>query len=248
MLSQRPATKPRSANARDAAPGFCSSGGEERLDAAQQARAPATQPTAPKLRRMLTASASAPNIGPRIAPNTAAPKAVPISSPRRARGVSTVSHASAPAQVTVLDAPWTKRASPSAHGPSAAANAKLAQARRARPTTTASFGPKRAAARPPGTPPSSGTGSEGADEQAGAGLREAELVRVARHERRERAEQHRVDEDHGADENEKAAHAQNVPTGQWRTQRPPQADAIGDVKRRAMAHPAAAEGGRLQGC
>ena len=32
---------------------------------------------------------------------------MPISSPRRSRGVATVSQASAPAHVTVLEAPWT---------------------------------------------------------------------------------------------------------------------------------------------
>ena len=60
---------------------------------------------------MLTSFAIAPNIGPTIAPKTAAPNAMPISSPRRSRGEATVSQASAPAQVTVLEKPWTKRAS-----------------------------------------------------------------------------------------------------------------------------------------
>ena len=78
-------------------------------------------PTAANETRTLTASATAPNIGPRMAPKTAAPNAVPISSPRRSRGAATVNQANAPAQVIVLEAPWTNRASPSAHGPSAAA-------------------------------------------------------------------------------------------------------------------------------
>ena len=90
---------------------------------------------------MPTASATAPNIGPRMAPKTAAPNAVPISSPRRSRGVATVSQASAPAQVVVLEKPWTNRASPSAQGPSAAANAKLETARRTRPATTGGLRP-----------------------------------------------------------------------------------------------------------
>ena len=90
---------------------------------------------------MLTSLAIAPNIGPTMAPNTAAPKAMPISSPRRDRGDSTVSQASAPAQVMVLAKPWTKRATPSAHGPSAAAKAKLASARSTSPARTARFGP-----------------------------------------------------------------------------------------------------------
>ena len=66
-----------------------------------------------------------------------------------------MSQASAPAQVVVLEAPWTNRAIPSAQGPSATANAKLDAASSVSPATTASFGPRRAAATPPGIPPSS---------------------------------------------------------------------------------------------
>jgi hypothetical protein len=54
---------------------------------------------------MPTASAIPPNIGPITAPSTAAPKAVPITSPRRDTGEATVTHASAPAQVVVLENP-----------------------------------------------------------------------------------------------------------------------------------------------
>ncbi len=54
---------------------------------------------------------------------------------------------------------------------------------------------------------------ERADEQPRAGLREPELVGVAGHERRERAEEHRVDEDDRADEDEQPAHRPTLPTG-----------------------------------
>ena len=161
--------------------------------------------------RMPTASATAPNMGPRMAPRTAAPNAVPSSSPRRSRGVATVSQASAPAHVVVLEMPWTNRASPSAQGPSASANAKLDAASRVSPATTAIFGPRRAAASPPGIPPSSAPGAEGSDEQPGAGLGEPELLRVAGHERREDAEQQRVDEQDHRHENEKPAHQPTLP-------------------------------------
>ena len=216
MLSQRPPTKPRSANARAAAPGVCSSGGDERRDAAQKAGAPATQPTAPKLRRMLTASASAPNIGPRIAPKTAAPKAVPISSPRRDRGVSTVSQARAPAQVTVLDAPWTKRARPSVHGPSAAANPKLASARRRgrqRRRASGRSAPRRArpARRRAGRRPR--TRRRAAPHRSSRGrtpprtpARAARARRTASRRRRRRSRRARG-----------VGILQNVPGGQWRT-------------------------------
>jgi hypothetical protein len=100
-------------------------------------------------------SATAPNMGPRIAPKTAAPNAVPISSPRRLRGVATVSQARAPAQVVVLEKPWASRASPIPQGPSARAKAKLESASSTSPATTATLGPQRMAASPPGMPPKS---------------------------------------------------------------------------------------------
>ena len=155
VLSQSPPRKLRSARARRTALGACSSGAAAGRVAAQTASTAVTAPTVLNASRMPTASATAPNIGPRMAPRTAAPNAVPSNSPRRSRGVATVSQAIAPAQVVVLEAPWTKRASPSAQGPSATANAKLDAASSASPATTATFGPLRAAASPPGIPPRS---------------------------------------------------------------------------------------------
>ena len=154
---------------------------------------------------MPAASARAPNIGPRIAPKTAAPKAVPISSPRRSRGVTTVSQASAPAQVTVLDTPWSNRARPSAHGPLAKAKPKLASASRPRPITTARFGPYRAAARPPGIPPISAPAPNPRPAVRRRPWRARTRSRT-RARRRQDAEQHRVDEDDDADEEEEPAH------------------------------------------
>ena len=65
-------------------------------------------------------------------------------------------------------------------------------------------------------PPSSAPAPNDADEQSGAGLREPELVRVAGNERRERAEQHRVDEHDDGDENEQPAHPADVTDRQLR--------------------------------
>ncbi len=48
---------------------------------------------------------------------------------------------------------------------------------------------------------------ERSDEESGAGLREVELLRIERHERRQRGEEQRVDEDDRADEGEETAHA-----------------------------------------
>ena len=133
------------------------------------ASATAATPTAVNVGRMPAASATAPNIGPRIAPKTAAPKAVPISSPRRSRGVATVSQASAPAHVTVLETPWTNRASPSVQGPPAKAKPKLASASSPRPSTTARFGPYRRCGQPAGDAAEQRSGAERADEQSDAG-------------------------------------------------------------------------------
>ena len=57
-----------------------------------------------------------------------------------------------------------------------------------------------------GDPAEQCAGAEGGDEQSCAGLGEPELVRVAGNERRERPEQHRVDEDDNRDENQQPTH------------------------------------------
>ena len=88
-------------------------------------------------------------MGPTIAPATANPNTVPSVWPRRARSASTVTHASAPAQVIVLESPWTKRETPRASGEPASANPMLASASTARPATTARRGPTLAARMPP---------------------------------------------------------------------------------------------------
>ena len=213
MLSQSPPRKRRSRSARSSDAGSWGSAGAAGRVAANAANASATTPTAPKVARMLTASATAPNIGPTIAPKTAAPKAIPISSPRRDRGAATVSHASAPAQVVVLEKPWTNRARPSAHGPEASAKPKLASASSVRPSDDRSLGAESHRGDSAGDAAEESARPERADEQSRAGLRELELVGIAGHERRERAEEHRVDEDDRADEDEQPAHRPTLPTG-----------------------------------
>ena len=91
--------------------------------------------------RIPAVSAIPPKSGPRIAPAMAAPNAKPSISPRCSFGTTPATHASAPAQVTVLDKPWTKRASPSVTAPSANAKAMLEIPRSTSPKTTACFGP-----------------------------------------------------------------------------------------------------------
>ena len=101
------------------------------------------------------------------------------SSPRRSRGVATVSQAKAPAQVIVLEAPWTNRASPSAHGPSAAANAKLASSEQREAGDDRTLRPAAHRRETAGNAAEQRARAEGADEQSGAGLREPELVGIA---------------------------------------------------------------------
>ena len=64
-----------------------------------------------------------------------------------------------------------------------------------RPTSTARRAPSRAAAKPPGQAADQRAGRVRGDEHAGTRLREPELVREMRQERRQRGVQHRVDED-----------------------------------------------------
>ena len=151
---------------------------------AQPASAAATTPTATNETAMPTDSATAPNIGPRMAPKTAAPRRS-RSARRAARAASRPSARRGARPRGGAREALTSRAAPSAHGPSAAANAKLETVRSTRPATTALFGPQRAAARPPGIPPRSAPAPKAATSSPAPPWR-ARLVRVARHERRER--------------------------------------------------------------
>ena len=141
------------------------------------------------------------------APKIAAPNAVPITSPRRSRGAVTEIHASAPAQVAVLAIPWTNRAPPSASALSAAANAKLDDGEQEKARDDGSLRPEARRSEPARDASEERAGAVRADEEPGAGLREVELLRVRRDERRQRREEQRVDEDDRADEDEEAAHA-----------------------------------------
>ncbi len=88
------------------------------------------------------------------------------------------------------------------------ANAKprLAKPISVRPTRTARREPSRAAAAPPGSPPTSAPAAYARDEHAGSRLRQVERLREVGEKRRERRVEHRVDPDEGADEKKQAAH------------------------------------------
>ena len=96
---------------------------------------------------------------------------------------------------------------PSASALSAAANAKLDTERRRRPADDCSLRPESRGSEAARDATEKRAGAVRADEKPGAGLREVELLRVPRDERRQRREEQRVDEDDRADEEEKAAHA-----------------------------------------
>ena len=153
-----------------------------------------------------TTSARPPSIGPTMAPAMATPNAVPRTWPRRSRGATTVSQASAPAQTHTLATPWAMRDAPRSHGSPASANATLETLTPTSPATTAPLGPIRCASMPAGHSADDGAEPERRDEETGARVREPELVGVARDQRRERDEQHRVDEQDRADQDEEAPH------------------------------------------
>src|SRR5207247_10374715 len=56
-------------------------------------------------------------------------------------------------------------------------------------------------------PAQQGPGAESTHQNSGADLGQAEVLGIARDERRQRGEEHRVDEDDRADEDEQSAHA-----------------------------------------
>ena len=124
-----------------------------------------------------------------------------LASPARA-GDSTVSQARAPAQVIVLEKPWTKRASSERPRPVGGGEGEAREREEHEPGENGELRPVAGGREPTRDAAEQRAGAEGADEEPGAGLREPELVRVPGHERPERTEQHRVDEDDRADENQ----------------------------------------------
>ena len=119
-----------------------------------------------------------------------------MTAPRRSDGATTASQASAPAQVVVLENPWTKRAAPSV---AALPQEKAGDDGALRPEPRGGD-----AARDPAQ---QGSGAESTHQNSGADLGQAEVLGIARDERRQRGEEHRVDEDDRADEDEQSAHA-----------------------------------------
>ncbi len=75
---------------------------------------------------------------------------MPISAPRLPGGATPTSQASAPAQENALPNPWTSRATESIKSLLANAKPRVATTVTVIPESTASFGPKRDAASPPG--------------------------------------------------------------------------------------------------
>ena len=90
--------------------------------------------------------------------------------------------------------PGRTERSPSAQGPSASDEAKLEDSEQGEPGNDGELRYPARGGDPARNPAEQRPGAEGSDEQPGAGLGEAELLRVAGHERREDAEQQRVDE------------------------------------------------------
>ena len=149
--------------------------------------------------------ATAPSTGPNIAPAIAAPKAEPISRPRRPAGAAATSHASAPVHEKALDTPWRKRARSSAQTESAKPNATVVTASSERPTSTVGLTPTRAASMPLGIPATSAPAGYMACSTPAPALPRLKFVNVVGQQRRQRREEHRVHEDDRPDENEQPA-------------------------------------------
>ena len=106
----------------------------------------------------------------------------PSRSPGRAvrAGVLATIQENAPAHASELPIPCVNRAAPSVHTSPARPKTTLATPTASRPASAAVRGPKRAAASPPGRPPTNVPHGVGSGERPGAGLREVVLVGVAR--------------------------------------------------------------------
>ena len=135
--------------------GCGSSGVDAGVRQAAMARSTARPATAPNAAAVPVNDAIAPSTGPNSAPAIAAPKAEPISWPRRPGCEAATSHASAPVHEKALETPWTKRARSRAQTEFASPNATVVAANSERPMRTVGFTPKRAAAIPPGIAASS---------------------------------------------------------------------------------------------
>ena len=169
-------------------------------------RSSATAATAPNAGAVPVKEATAPSTGPNIAPAIAAPKADPISRPRRPAGAAATSHASAPVHEKALDTPWRKRARSSAQTESAKPNATVVAARRERPTSTVGFDPDPRRQHAAGDSRQERTGGVHGLQHSGTGLAQVKFVNVVGEQRRQRREEHRVHEDDRPDQDEQPAH------------------------------------------
>ena len=120
------------------------------VPAAQAARPTPSTAIAENTAPRPTWSASPPTAGPNRAPTIAAPRAEPISSPRRSAGPLRISQASAPAHEAAPPTPSTKRAMSSKTMSCAKAKAILEADISPSPSKTVRRTPNRAASQPPG--------------------------------------------------------------------------------------------------
>ena len=128
--------KLRSENARPTARGSCSSGGTAGLDPHRERDG--NRPDGREGDRDTDGLGHGAEHRPEDGSEDRGAEGVPISSPRRARGVATVNHASAPAHVTVLEALDEAGAA----GATALGGGEGGSpGEEPRPVTTASFGP-----------------------------------------------------------------------------------------------------------
>ena len=125
------------------------------MTAAHAISATARRPAAPKAATSPTTEAIPPSTGPNRAPTIAAAIAEPIIWPRRAAGVSLISHVSPAVQAKALPTPCVNRATSRTTIESPSAKTKVVTATIPRPKIAVGRAPYRATASPPGIPPAS---------------------------------------------------------------------------------------------
>ncbi len=176
----------------------------------QAASATANAATAQKTISGPVTVATLPMTGPSRMPKIAAARAAPIISPRRSDGAAASSHPRAPVHAQAPPRPSAKRARSRMTTFSANAKTTLATDEQAQPREDRRLEADPGGEEARGQRRQQGAGGVGGAEDPGRGLREAEVVGVARQQRGDRRVEHRLDEDHRRNEREEPPHATTV--------------------------------------
>ena len=213
MFSQRPPRKRRSANARETAPGACSSGAAPGRVAAQAASAAATIADGGERDADADRFGDGAEHGAEDGAEDRGAERGPdqLAAPLARRRDGQPGERAGPGRRAreALDEPGEAERP----GPFGGREREAGDGEEDEAGDDRALRPPARGGEPAGDPAEQRAGAEGGDEQPGAGLREPELVRVAGNQRRERPEQHRVHEHDNGDENQKPTHQEpTLPT------------------------------------